>query len=46
MDIGSETGVLVEVDRAFKGDGYRSVSIPNHYATVAVIQPYISRILG
>lgn len=46
VDNGNETGVLLEVDRAFKGEGYRSVSIPNRCTTVEDIKPYISRILS
>lgn len=46
VDNGNETGVLLEVDRAFKGEGYRSVSIPNSCTTVEKIKPYISRILS
>lgn len=46
VDNGRETGVLLEVDRAFKGDGYRSVSIPNNCQTAAEVQPYLERLLG
>ncbi|MAF15948.1 MAG: sporulation protein SpoOM [Marinomonas sp.] len=46
VDNGQETGVLLEVDRAFKGDGYRSISIPNHCTTVADVKPYVERVLG
>ncbi|SBS29236.1 Sporulation-control protein spo0M [Marinomonas aquimarina] len=46
VDNGAETGVLLEIDRAFKGDGYKSVSIPNHCTTVDAIKPYIGQILG
>ena len=46
VDNGSETGVLIEIDRAFVGDGYRSVSIPNHCTTVDAVRPYVERLLG
>ncbi|GHG01574.1 sporulation protein [Thalassotalea marina] len=46
VDNGAETGVLIEIDRAFTGDGYRSVSIPNHCTTVDSVRPYIENILG
>ena len=46
VDNGSETGVLIEVDRAFLGDGYRSVSIPNTCTTPDSVRPYIERLLG
>ncbi len=29
VDNGEETGVLIEIDRAFVGDGYHSMPIPN-----------------
>lgn len=45
VDNGTETGVLLEVDRAFKGDGYRSISIPNNCQTTAAVKPYIERLL-
>lgn len=46
VDNGSETGVLIEIDRAFMGDGYRSISIPNSCTTVESVRPYIERLLG
>ena len=46
VDNGQETGVLIEIDRAFLGDGYRSISIPNHCSTVESVRPYIERLLG
>lgn len=46
VDNGSATGVLIEVDRAFTGDGYRSISIPNSCTTPEAVQPYINRVLG
>lgn len=46
VDSGQETGVLVEVDRAFLGDGYRSISIPNHCDTIDSVRPYIERLLN
>lgn len=46
VDNGDETGVLLEVDRAFLGDGYRSVLIPNHCADVNSVRPYIESILN
>lgn len=46
VDNGSDTGVLIEKDRAFLGDGYQSTSIPNHCKTVEAVRPYIERLLG
>ncbi|REL26262.1 sporulation protein SpoOM [Thalassotalea euphylliae] len=46
VDNGSETGVLIEIDRAFLGDGYRSVSIPNHCTTINDVRPYLERLLS
>ncbi|WP_028766306.1 sporulation protein [Shewanella fidelis] len=46
VDNGAETGVLIEIDRAFSGDGYHSVSIPNHCDDVASVRPYIERLLS
>ncbi len=46
VDNGSSTGVLIEVDRAFLGDGYRSISIPNSCTTVDAVRPYIEQLLG
>ena len=46
VDNGRETGVLIEVDRAFLGDGYRSTSIPNHCTTPESVKPYIERLHG
>jgi len=46
VDSGSETGVLLELDRAFSGDGYKSVIVPNHCQTVAEVRPYISSLLS
>ncbi|TDF35001.1 sporulation protein SpoOM [Alteromonadaceae bacterium M269] len=46
VDNGNETGVLIEIDRAFLGDGYRSISIPNHCESVAAVRPYVERLLS
>ena len=46
VDNGHETGVLIEIDRAFLGDGYRSVSIPNSCATPDAVRPYVERVLS
>jgi sporulation-control protein len=46
VDNGAETGVLIEVDRAFLGDGYRSTSIPNHCVTPESVAPYLQSLLG
>ncbi|NMP31170.1 sporulation protein [Thalassotalea sp. M1531] len=46
VDNGAETGVLIEIDRAFLGDGYRSMSIPNQCDSVETVRPYIERLLG
>jgi sporulation-control protein len=46
VDNGLETGVLIEVDRAFTGDGYSSVSIPNTCTTPEQVRPYIERVLS
>lgn len=46
VDNGSETGVLIEKDRAFLGDGYQSIAIPNHCTSVAAVRPYIEKLLG
>ena len=46
VDNGAETGVLIEVDRAFLGDGYKSISIPNHCDTVESVRPYVERLLA
>lgn len=43
---GLETGVLLEIDRAFKGDGYQSISIPNHCTSIEDVKPYMASILG
>jgi len=45
VDNGLDTGVLIEIDRTFLGDGYRSVSIPNDCQTVESVRPYIARLL-
>jgi len=45
VDNGAETGVLIEIDRAFLGDGYRSITIPNHCRTVNEVRPYITSVL-
>ena len=45
VDNGAETGVLIEIDRAFVGDGYRSVSIPNSCTTNESVAPYIKQLL-
>ena len=45
IDNGTETGVLLEIDRAFIGDGYRSISIPNHCTTPASVKPYVEKLL-
>lgn len=46
VDNGQNTGVLIEIDRAFRGDGYRSISIPNHCVTPDQVAPYVKRLLG
>lgn len=46
VDNGESTGVLIEIDRAFTGDGYLSVSIPNHCDTVDAVRPYIENLLS
>ncbi|MDP2562655.1 sporulation protein [Psychrobium sp. 1_MG-2023] len=46
VDNGDQTGVLIEIDRAFVGDGYRSISIPNHCQTEAAVRPYIEQVLA
>lgn len=46
VDNGNETGVLIEVDRAFLGDGYRSTAIPNSCKTAESVRPYIEPLLG
>ena len=46
VDNGEETGVLIEIDRAFVGDGYLSVSIPNDCRTIDDVAPYISGLLN
>ena len=46
VDNGDETGVLIEIDRAFTGDGYLSVSIPNDCQNVDQVAPYISGVLS
>jgi sporulation-control protein len=46
VDNGAETGVLIEVDRAFLGDGYKSTSIPNHCETTESVRAYIEPLLG
>lgn len=46
VDNGQSTGVLIEVDRAFVGDGYKSISIPNSCTSVNDVKPYIQRLLG
>ncbi|MBU2892478.1 sporulation protein [Colwellia sp. D2M02] len=46
VDNGAETGVLIEVDRAFLGDGYRSISVPNSCVNVEQVRPYIERLLS
>jgi len=45
VDDGEKTGVLIEVDRAFLGDGYKSTSIPNTCVTPDDVRPYIERLL-
>ncbi|WP_246058425.1 sporulation protein [Litorilituus lipolyticus] len=45
VDNGHETGVLIEIDRLFLGDGYRSISIPNHCSSIEQVRPYIEKIL-
>lgn len=46
VDNGDETGVLIEIDRAFLGDGYRSVSIPNHCDSPETVLPYVKQLLS
>lgn len=45
IDNGSSTGVLIEIDRAFLGDGYRSITIPNDCQTPNQVKPYIMQLL-
>ena len=46
VDNGEETGVLIEVDRAFLGDGYRSIAIPNELDSVEAVRPYVEELLS
>lgn len=46
VDNGEETGVLIEIDRAFSGDGYRSISIPNHCDSLDAVRPYVENLLS
>ncbi|GEA08444.1 sporulation control protein Spo0M [Alteromonas sp. KUL42] len=46
VDNGTETGVLIEVDRAFLGDGYKSTSIPNSCNTTESVRRYIEPLLN
>ncbi len=46
VDNGTETGVLIEVDRAFLGDGYKSTSIPNSCNTTESVRRYIEPLLS
>lgn len=46
VDNGTETGVLIEIDRAFLGDGYKSISIPNNCSTSESVRHYIEPLLG
>ncbi len=46
VDNGAETGILIEIDRAFIGDGYRSISIPNTCTTAEQVRPYIESVLA
>ena len=41
-----QTHVLMEVDRTFRGDGFKSMTIPHNQATVANIVHEIKRLLG
>ena len=41
-----QTHVLFEVDRTFRGDGFKSISIPHHLANVAHIAHEIKRVLS
>lgn len=45
VDNGNDTGVLIEIDRAFLGDGYKSTSISNELTTPEQVQPYIESLL-
>lgn len=45
VDNGSSTGVLIEIDRAFLGDGYRSITIPNDCQTANQVKPYVMQLL-
>lgn len=46
VDNGAETGVLIEIDRAFVGDGYRSISIPNHCDSPSSVRSYVEQLLN
>lgn len=41
-----QTHVLIEVDRKFRGDGFKSLTIPHHQATVPNLVNEIRRLLG
>lgn len=41
-----QTHVLLEVDRKFRGDGFKSFSIPHQHANPAVLANEIRRTLG
>ena len=41
-----QTHVLLEVDRKFRGDGFKSLSIPHQHANPAVLANEIRRLLG
>ena len=41
-----QTHVLLEVDRKFRGDGFKSLTIPHQHANPAVLANEIRRTLG
>ncbi len=41
----NQTHVLIELDRAFSGDGYQSVSMDNQ-SSLSTVQSYLQRLLG
>lgn len=45
VDNGNETGILIEIDRAFLGDGYKSTSISSELTSAEQVQPYIEALL-
>lgn len=41
-----QTHILLEIDRKFRGDGFKSLSIPHQHATPAFLVQEIRRLLG